>query len=115
MITAVPRHWALVLFIYIGVDFMDPSIPGVFFFDSDALFVDGVVQAKSNSATTNLAITEPMPFEGTAHRRDGSPAIQGRAVSRPARPQYLPRKNLKHEDSSSFTLPPDSSPNPALL
>jgi hypothetical protein len=44
-----PRHWTLLLLIYITVDFMDPSIPGVFFFGSDELFVDGAIQAKSDA------------------------------------------------------------------
>jgi len=34
--------------LYLAADFMDPSIPGVFFFDSKELFVDGAVQVKSN-------------------------------------------------------------------
>jgi hypothetical protein len=41
------RCWLLLLLLYIGADFLDPSIPGVFFLDNHALFLDGAVEAKS--------------------------------------------------------------------
>lgn len=106
-----PRHWTLLLLIYIIADFTDPSVPGVFFFDNDALFVDGAVQAKSD--TTHLVTPELVPLGGPAH--DGEIAAATRqVVSRPSRPQYLSWKNLKRDDSSSFesASPPDSSPTP---
>jgi len=105
-----PRHWTLLILIYIAADFTDPSIPGVFFFDNDALFMDGAIQAKS-IAPTHLATTEPMPLEGPTH--DGEVAAPKRpVVSRPSRPQYLSWKNLKRDDFSSFASspPPESSP-----
>jgi hypothetical protein len=106
------RRWTLLLLIYIAIDFMDPSIPGVFFFDNDALFMDGAVQAKSD-APTHLATLERVPFEGTPHDREAAVAsLQG--VPQPSRPQYPRWKNLKHDDSSSFASPPDSSPAPLL-
>jgi hypothetical protein len=107
-----PRQWTLLLLLYITVDFMDPSIPGVFFFDNDALFVDGVVQAKS-TASTHLVTTEPAPFEGPPHDAEDA-AAKLQVVPRPSRPQYLPWKNLKRDDSGSFasSSPPDSSPTP---
>jgi hypothetical protein len=40
------RRWVFILMLYIGMDFLDPSVPGVFFLDNDALFMDGLVQAK---------------------------------------------------------------------
>jgi hypothetical protein len=40
------RRWVFVLLLYIGSDFLDPSVPGVFFLDNEALFMDGLVQAK---------------------------------------------------------------------
>jgi len=106
-----PRHWTLLLLIYIIADFTDPSVPGVFFFDNDALFVDGAVQAKSD--TTHLVTPELVPLGGPAH--DGEIAAATRqVVSRPSRPQCLSWKNLKRDDSSSFesASPPDSSPTP---
>jgi hypothetical protein len=46
------RHWVLLLLLYVGVDFFDPSLPGVFFLDNDALFMDGVVQTKGHQSAT---------------------------------------------------------------
>jgi hypothetical protein len=111
-----PRHWALLLLLYVAADFMDPSIPGVFFFDGGVLFIDGVVQLKSNSST-NLATTEPMPFGGSpADYDDKNATAKVRAVSRPSLPKQALWKNLKHDDSASFasSSPPDSSPTPPL-
>jgi hypothetical protein len=107
-----PRHWTLLLLIYITVDFMDPSIPGVFFFGSDELFVDGAIQAKSD-ASTHLATPEPVPFQEPTHDSEDI-AAKRQVVSRSSGPQYLSWKNLKHDDSSSFACssPPDSSPTP---
>jgi hypothetical protein len=107
-----PGHLlALLLLLYITADFMDPSIPGVFSFEDDALFVDGVV--KSN-ASADLTLTAPTPSAGPADRDDGNAAAKVRIVARPLRPQHTLWKNLKHDDSASFasSSPPDSSPTP---
>ena len=40
------RPWALLLVVYLGADFLDPSVPGIFFLDRDRLFVDSVVEVK---------------------------------------------------------------------
>jgi hypothetical protein len=110
------RYWTLLLLLYVAADFMDPSIPGVFFFDSGTvLFVDGVVQLKAN-ASTHLATPERIPSGGPADYDDKSAAARVRAVSRPSLPQRVPWKNLKHDDSASFasSSPPDSSPTPPV-
>jgi hypothetical protein len=111
-----PGHLlALLLLLYITADFMDPSIPGVFSFENDALFVDGVVQLKS-SASADLTPTAPlMPSAGPADRDDAAAKV--RVVARPLRPQHALWKNLKHDDSASFasSSPPDSSPTPPQL
>jgi hypothetical protein len=45
------RVWTLLLMLYIFGDVLDPSVPGIFFFESDQLFIDGVVDhAKHRSA-----------------------------------------------------------------
>lgn len=56
------RGWTLLLFLYIGADFVDPSIPGIFFFDNHSLFVDGVVQFKGQqvSASVPKGSTSPL-------------------------------------------------------
>jgi len=105
------RHWALLLFLYIAADFMDPSIPGVFFFDSRVLFVDGVVQLKSH-ASRDLAAIEPTAFGRSAGYRVENVAATVRVSTRPSLPRQTPWKNLKHDDSGSFasSSPSDSSP-----
>jgi hypothetical protein len=105
------RYCALLVFVYITADFMNPSVPGVFFFDNDAFFVDGVIQVKSN-ASADRTPTEPKPFAFWADYVDTSSAAKVRAVARPTRPQHLLWKNLKRDDSRSFasSSPPDSAP-----
>jgi hypothetical protein len=46
------RHWMLLFLLYIGADFLDPSIPGVFFLDNDALYVDGVIHTNGHHGLT---------------------------------------------------------------
>jgi hypothetical protein len=113
MLLRLPGHLlALLLLLYVTADFMDPSIPGVFSFANDALFVDGVV--KSN-VSADLTLTAPMmPSGGPADCDDENAAAKVRIVARPLRPRHVLWKNLKHDDSASFasSSPPDSSPTP---
>jgi hypothetical protein len=110
-----PRHWALLFLLYVTIDFLDPSIPGVFFFETESLFVDGVVQARS-ADSNNLAAAEPMRFGGTVDRDDEIAGASLRVSARPPVPRQTHWKNLKHDHSASFasSLAPDSSPTPAL-
>lgn len=60
------RGWALFMLLYVGVDFCDPSIPGVFFFDSSNLFMDGIVQAKAlDSPAKSLEPSPARAVDGT--------------------------------------------------
>src|SRR5215467_8788230 len=45
------RALAFFVVFYIALDFCDPSVPGVFFFDSSHLFMDGVVEVKALDST----------------------------------------------------------------
>ncbi len=103
----------LLLLLYITADFIDPSVPGVFFFDNDVLFVDGVIQFKSDASTDRTPL-EPMPLGLPADCDDENSAAKVRAGARPLRPQHVLWKNLKHDDSASFasSSPPDSSHTP---
>lgn len=108
-----PHHWALLLFLYVAADLMDPAVPGVFFFDSERLFVDGVVQLKSH-ASRDLAAPEPTLFGRSADYGVESTAASVRASTRPSLPRLMRWKNLKRDDSASFasSSPSDSSPTP---
>lgn len=110
-----PRRWALLLCLYIAVDFMDPSIPGVFFFDSEVLFVDAVIQLKSN-ASRDRAASDPMPLMGSTGYDDENATASVRAFTRASRPRQTRRKNPKPDDSASFesSSPPDALPTPPL-
>ena len=57
------RPWALLLVLYMGADFLDPAVPGIFFFDHDKVFVDGVVELKPVVAP--LAPHQPAPGSGS--------------------------------------------------
>ena len=95
------RRWALLLFLYVTIDFMDPSIPGV-------------VQLKSNPSGDLLAM-EPTLRGGRADYRDEHVATNICASTRPSAPRSTCRKILKHDDSASLTpsSSSDSSPIPA--
>jgi hypothetical protein len=105
------------LILYVVADFVDPSIPGVFFFESKQLFVDVVIQAKSSAASSVVVATEaPMLFGDSAAFDNEDVAIKVQAFARLSLFQQAHRSNLKHDDSASFASPspPDSSPTPPL-
>lgn len=60
------RRLALVLLLYITADFVDPAIPGVFFFESPTLFVDGAVQGEPDASM--MPATPPSPETNPADR-----------------------------------------------
>lgn len=109
------RLWTLPLLLYVLADFADPSIPGVFFFDSGVLFVDGVVQLKS-SASVELPAMQPAPTGRLVEFADEAAPARGRVEVRPARQHRLRWKSPKHDDSASFapSSGPDSLPAPPL-
>jgi hypothetical protein len=91
--------------LYVGADFLDPSIPGVFFLDNDALYVDGVVQTKGQPSLTpahhgpppdpagltqvvspRLAPSRPTRG-GPTLQRSVEQAFARRSLSRPASPR----------------------------
>ena len=98
------RLVALPLLIYITLDFLDPAIPGVFFFDSDQLFVDGVVQVATDSNG------ERAPDRHSAAFDSSSDAIQ---VSRPPRIALSPAPLVTRPRSHSARAHAASPPRPA--
>jgi hypothetical protein len=111
-----PRRLLPLLILFcVTADLMDPAVPGVFFFDNGAFFVDGVVQLKGRTAT-DLAPLEPMPKAGPAHCNGEIFATELRVVTQPLRLQDRHWKSLKHDASASFdsSSPSDSSAIPPL-
>jgi hypothetical protein len=75
---------AFFVLLYISLDFCDPSVPGVFFFDSSHLFMDGVVEVKALDSTG----MSPTPSE-TAAAGVVPPSPAPRIVLAPAVVQKL--------------------------
>ena len=109
------RLLPLLLLLYITVDFMDPSVPGVFFFDNDALFVDGVVQVKAH-ASRDLTPIEPIRSGAKADCTYDTSAAKLRNTAQSLRLQHTRWRSFRHDDSVSFdsSSPSDSSPIPPL-
>jgi hypothetical protein len=82
------RGLLLALVFYLTADYCDPSIPGVFFFDTESFFVE-TIESRSAPRPVLLATTGPLAT------RDLMPRVQATAPSRPyARRE--PRPHLPH-------------------
>ena len=98
------HQWVFLFVLYIGADFLDPSIPGVFFLDNDALFMDGVVQKKgSHSART--ALPEPAPD----HARLTQVVEPRHVPSRSMLGTRTPRRPVQQEFARRSLSPPASA------
>lgn len=115
MWSRIPCRWALLLFLYVAADLIDPSIPGVFSLESTGLFVDGVVQLKSSSSRDH-ATTQPLVLGGAASYDSDRAAATVRSSPRRTWPRRMRWKNVKRDDAASFGSPssPDSAPTPPL-
>jgi len=106
--------FALLLLLYVIADLIDPFTPGMFSFENDTFFVDGVVQLKSDALTSAAPLPPVMSSAGTTVADDEYAAAKVCAAARPLPPQPLRWKNQKHDGFASFaaTSPPDSAPAP---
>ena len=86
------RYWTLLFALYLAADFLDPSIPGVFCFANEALFVDGVVQCKGEGVSVG-APDEPTPPLGFANDIIGSLGFLTPVLARPANPSKPLRRS----------------------
>lgn len=96
----------MLLALYIALDVLDPSIPGIFFFDSDELFVDTVVDSKAHPAPVDADV------RGTAEpglRLAVSTPAPARAdhAGRESRVRRTVRRDLRDDPSRG----PDSAPS----
>jgi hypothetical protein len=100
------RFWPLVLLLYVVVDFTDPSIPGVFFFDTDQLFMEAAVTlAKTTPPTGTLAVS---PRSVESARRLREPSVLARTFRAPGRQpdlraQHRIRSDAFHDTSASVS------------
>ena len=82
------RRWQLLLLLYLMFDFAHPWTPGVFFFEGDQLFVDGIV--------TLGKATPPRP----------APAHEPHGILRLNDPDRGMRQAWRHRDDSSRRFTP---------
>jgi len=99
------RRLALVFVIYLAVDFVDASAPGVFFFDS-ALFLGTIVQSKARSVDAVDHAPDPCMA-----LHDGLPTV---ASERPiVRDRWSPRSIATQtplaRDAISRSAPPPTA------
>jgi hypothetical protein len=67
------RRWPLFLLVDLVLDFAHPSVPGVFFFEADQLFVDGVVTLGKTMPPRPALASEPQP---APHVEDPGQAVR---------------------------------------
>jgi hypothetical protein len=97
------RFWPLLLLLYVTVDFTDPSIPGVFFFETDHLFVEATVTlAKATPSTVTPASSPSSVDNGRSAREAVVPARAVRSSSRRVdlRPQHRVQSESFHDASA---------------
>src|SRR5215475_8975797 len=71
------RWGVLFVVLYLALDFCDPSVPGVFFFDSTHLFMDSVVEVKAlDSMGVSVAPSGPST-SGSTVTPSPAPRIAG--------------------------------------
>ena len=83
------RALALVLLLYLTMDYCDPSVPGVFFFDSDALFMESVQTKTPVLVAARARLASPLPARATLEKT----TIPSAALARTpvGRAPYFPR------------------------
>ena len=101
------RVVALVLLAYVSLDFADPSLPGVFFFESDQLFVDGMVPDKSDGDTAKPEVIGSPLRSVVALRPDAVPAVQALATRAARRYTLVARSTIRPRSEPSS---PDADP-----
>lgn len=101
------RCLTLLLVLYVGVDFLDPAIPGVFFFDNPALFLDGVVQVKDETVA-DFAVAPPLPLGRSMETAEPSRLPKRAVLGAFAQPRHGPRTH-PHQDL------PTSGASPSTL
>jgi hypothetical protein len=95
------RILLVTLLLYLGADYCDPAIPGVFFFDTDSFFVDAAVQQRSAPVHGSFLHTPPVLWDdprGRSEVYDAAPpkraaVVRGSPDPRPTELNgYLPVK-----------------------
>jgi hypothetical protein len=96
------------LLLYLAFDYSDPSVPGVFCFDADAFYLDGVVDGRCATTPATPITTPPATgtraASGSAIEHGGpAPGVPGEAPS--ARIVAMPHRSARR---SELVAPSDS-------
>src|SRR5688500_10665313 len=103
------RALALAVLAWIGIDFSDPAVSGVFFLEADQLFVDSVVPAKINGVSAKPHVDpsrHPMQFDA---RLAASPTPVLRNITVPRR---MPRDTLESRPTALAAADSSSDSDP---
>lgn len=99
------RALIVALAVYLGADFLDPSIPGIFFLDNDQLFLDSVVHTK-DEVPARLP-SHPLPPAVDAGQSEEPPSI-ARSVPIPSPHRtHAGRSHTRGEPSAPPSAPED--------
>lgn len=100
------RLWTVLLVLYITADYLDPTLPGVFFLGSATLFMDSVV-VQTTAVMPNKALAAADPPIVERGTRDGAGP-----VSRPGTEGSLTRRRKFHAHVRQPSAPPSATSSP---
>jgi hypothetical protein len=97
--------------LYVAADLVDPTVPGVFSFATDRLFLDGVVQVKTVSHITQDAVAVPNPTPPLSPVvRPSDVKVASRAASSPQAAPYRYRDRSHPPDAATDRDQADGGP-----
>ena len=105
------RLGPLLLLMYLLVDFSDPALPGVFYFDAPQLFVDGAVGASSAAPEAEVSLPHQPRVPGQALERDRPVGETPPSPSR-VRLRRSAQRRPDHGSPTYASAPPSDSPDP---
>ena len=95
------------LLLYVTVDFVDPELPGVFCFENDEYFLDGVVEVKD--ASSDVAAVDAALQERRRPADAERPDDNRRAPVQASPASRTRWRDLEHRDSALSIASQDAS------
>jgi hypothetical protein len=110
------RFSVLLLTFYVTADLMNPSMPGVFFFDDADLFVDGAIEVSASARQVPAVSLHLRPREWTPSADEPVNAADVDATSRPRRLCTHRRwKDPRHRNAVAYPPSPSADPLQPVL
>jgi hypothetical protein len=108
------RWFVIAVLLYVSVDVVNPSVPGMFSFEQEHLFIDGAVRVKCDGAQPRPVTVTPVARPGPADVQRTSPAVVGplRALAWLGLVRPALRSHARHDavpDSARTPSPDDDS------